>query len=128
MSDVHDRIRTSGIAMRDLRPLRLACGLRSEAATWRAALRRAPPEPPVAVLDAGAGTGSLSLLAAELGYRVTALDLSEAMLEGPREGRRQGARAPVRGRIAMAPPGGPFDAVIERHLLWTMPDPRCGAM
>ena len=32
------------------------------------------------VLDVGAGTGALSLLAAEIGHRVTALDLSEGML------------------------------------------------
>ena len=24
---------------------------------------------------------------------------------------------------AASPPGGPFDAVVERHLLWTLPDP-----
>ena len=78
MTDVHDRIRdvwdrdaetydhSASHAVSD--PL--------EAAAWRAALRRALPDPPVAVLDVGAGTGSLSLLAAELGYRTTALDLS----------------------------------------------------
>ena len=38
------------------------------------------PEPGSKVLDVGAGTGALSLLAAELGYQVTALDLSPGML------------------------------------------------
>jgi len=33
------------------------------------------------VLDAGAGTGFLSLLLARQGYRVTAVDLSAAMLQ-----------------------------------------------
>ena len=41
------------------------------------------------MLDAGAGTGALSLLAAELGYVVTALDLSEGMLSKARERRRR---------------------------------------
>ncbi|HEY6679972.1 MAG TPA: class I SAM-dependent methyltransferase, partial [Actinomycetota bacterium] len=55
-----------------------------EAAAWRAALRRFLPAPPSRVLDVGAGTGSLSLLAAELGHEVTALDLSEGMLDRAR--------------------------------------------
>ena len=95
-----------------------------EAAAWRAALRRALPDPPVSVLDVGAGTGSLSLLAAELRNGVTALDLSEGMLSKAREeGGRPGPRGRVRGGVGDAPPEGPFDAIMERHVLWTMPDP-----
>lgn len=95
-----------------------------EAAAWRRALLEALPEPGARVLDVGAGTGALSLLAAELGYRVTALDLSEGMLDVARR------KAPERGvdlgfvvGSGMEPPPGPFDAVMERHVLWTMPDP-----
>ena len=51
-----------------------------EAACWRAALRRHLPEPPASVLEVGAGTGAIGLLAAELGYDVTTLDLSPNML------------------------------------------------
>ena len=70
MADVHDQIRecwdrdshtyddSASHAISD--PL--------EAAAWRAALLRALPERGAKVLDAGAGTGALSLLAAELGY------------------------------------------------------------
>jgi SAM-dependent methyltransferase len=95
-----------------------------EATTWRAALRRALPEPPVAVLDAGAGTGSLSLLAAELGYQVTALDLSEGMLsKARRKADERGLEVRFDVGSAMTPPDGPFDAIMERHVLWTMPDP-----
>lgn len=126
MADVHDRIR----AFWD-EDARVYDASRShaisdplEAAAWRAALRRALPEPGAVVLDAGAGTGSLSLLAAELGYRVTALDVSPGMLGRAEE------KAATRGLeirfvvgSAMEPPPGPFDAVIERHLLWTMPEP-----
>ncbi len=52
-----------------------------EAAAWGAALASLLPAPPARLLDVGAGTGALSILAAELGHDVTALDLSEAMLE-----------------------------------------------
>ncbi len=40
--------------------------------------RRLLPPAPASVLDCGAGTGFLSLMAARLGHRVTALDLSLA--------------------------------------------------
>ena len=126
MTDVHDRIRefwdrdsatydhSASHSVSD--PL--------EAAAWRAALRRALPEPPATVLDVGAGTGSLSLLAAELGYRVTALDLSEGMLGKAREkADSTGFEMSFQVGSAMSPPEGPFEAVMERHVLWTMPDP-----
>ena len=56
-----------------------------ELAAWSAALERLLPPAPARVLDVGAGTGFLSLLAAALGHRVTALDLSAQMLERLRE-------------------------------------------
>jgi SAM-dependent methyltransferase len=62
-----------------------------EAAAWRAVLRRNLPEPGARILECGAGTGAVTTLLAELGYRVTALDLSGAMLDRARE------KAAVRG-------------------------------
>jgi SAM-dependent methyltransferase len=95
-----------------------------EAAAWTAALIAFLPPAPANVLDIGAGTGALSLLAAELGHRVTALDLSEGMLAKARE--KASARALeltfVHGP-AEDPPGGPYDAVMERHGSWTLADP-----
>ncbi len=61
----------------------------------RSSSRRCP-EPPALVLDAGAGTGALSLLAAELGYDVTALDLSSGMLA---EAERKAADRGLDGRM-----------------------------
>ncbi|MFJ9724145.1 class I SAM-dependent methyltransferase [Streptomyces sp. NPDC101209] len=76
------------------------------------------------VLDLGCGTGSLSLLAAERGHRVTGVDGSPAMVAL--------ARAKLAGRDAVflvgdasAPPVGEqrFDVVLVRHVLWALPDP-----
>jgi SAM-dependent methyltransferase len=97
-----------------------------EASAWRQALRDALPAPGAHVLDVGAGTGALALLAAELGYAVTALDLSPEMLaraEGKAAARGLRDRMSFVVGSADAPPAGPFDAVMERHVLWTLPDP-----
>ena len=91
---------------------------------WAERLRAWLPPRPSDILDIGCGTGSLSLLAAEQGHRVTGVDLSPAMVDR--------ARAKLAGRDAvflvgdaMAPPVGEqrFDAVLVRHLLWALPDP-----
>jgi SAM-dependent methyltransferase len=93
-------------------------------AAWNAALHRFLPGPGSRVLDVGAGTGFLSLAAARLGHRVTALDLSEGMLARLGEhADREGLTVEVVHGGAEDPPPGPFDAVIERHLMWTLPDP-----
>jgi SAM-dependent methyltransferase len=95
-----------------------------ERAAWSATLRRLLPDPPARVLDAGAGTGFLSLLLAAQGYQVTAMDLSAGMLEKLRaKAARQGLDVEIVQADAASPPDGPFDAVVERHLLWTLPDP-----
>ncbi|MGV9254479.1 class I SAM-dependent methyltransferase [Streptomyces sp. NPDC003697] len=93
-------------------------------AAWAGRLRSWLPQPPGDLLDIGCGTGSLSLLAAEQGHRVTGVDRSPAMVER--------ARAKLAGRDAVllvgdaaAPPvrEGCFDTVLVRHLLWALPDP-----
>jgi SAM-dependent methyltransferase len=95
-----------------------------EAPMWRAALVRYLPPPPARVLDVGAGTGAMSLLAADLGHRVTALDLSPGMLAAARrKADAMGIELETVIGPATEPPAGPFDAVIERHLVWTLPDP-----
>jgi ubiquinone/menaquinone biosynthesis C-methylase UbiE len=95
-----------------------------EAAVWRAALALLLPPAPSRVLDVGAGTGSMSLLAAELGHEVTALDLSASMLDRAKE--KAAARSLAIDFVvgpAEEPPNGPFDAVMARHVLWTLPEP-----
>jgi SAM-dependent methyltransferase len=126
MSDPHERLREfwdQDAATYDRAP---GHGLTdpTEAAAWRAALLRHLPPPPARILDVGAGTGAMSVLAAELGYRVTALDLSPEMLERAR-GKADHLDLDIDTVVGAAvdPPEGPFDAVMERHLLWTTPDP-----
>ncbi|MDI5971647.1 methyltransferase domain-containing protein [Streptomyces sp. SL13] len=101
-------------------------GMRDPAtrASWAARLRSWLPDEPSDVLDLGCGTGSMALLAAEQGHRVTAVDLS------PRMARLAGAKlAATDARVlvgdAARPPvaDGRFDAVLVRHVLWAMPDP-----
>jgi SAM-dependent methyltransferase len=100
-------------------------GLRDPAAreAWRAHLTQWLPEPPATVLDLGCGTGSLSLLALEAGHRVRGVDLSPAMVaEATAKCAGLDATFTV-GDAADPPAAGPVDAVLARHLLWTLPDP-----
>ena len=95
-----------------------------ERSVWRGSLERLLPAAPASVLDVGAGTGFLSLLASELGYRVTAVDLSSRMLGQLRTKADQEHLTveTVEADAASVPPG-PFDAVMSRHLLWTLLEP-----
>ncbi|MDX6312799.1 MAG: hypothetical protein QOF44_2263 [Streptomyces sp.] len=93
-------------------------------AAWAARMRGWLPGGPCDVLDLGCGTGSLSLLAAEQGHRVTAVDRSARMVELARAKLAgTGARVLV-GEAAEPPVGeGRFDVVLVRHVLWALPDP-----
>jgi SAM-dependent methyltransferase len=91
---------------------------------WAHRLRSWLPGRACDILDLGCGTGSLSLLAAEQGHRVTGVDSSPAMIDL--------ARAKLAGRDAAfligdaaAPPVGEqrFDTVLVRHVVWALPDP-----
>lgn len=95
-----------------------------EWAAWRGVLARLLPPAPARVLDVGAGTGILSLAAAQLGHAVTAVDLAPAMLARLRAAAAaDGVEVTTVTGCAEAPPPGPWDVVMARHLLWTLPDP-----
>ena len=81
----------------------------------------------VRVLEVGAGPGFFSILLCELGYAVTAIDLTPAMLEEAKK--NAGALA---GRIrflemdaeALAFADESFDVVVSRNLTWNLPRPQ----
>jgi ubiquinone/menaquinone biosynthesis C-methylase UbiE len=84
------------------------------------------PVPHRRVLDVGTGTGVIALLAAELGHDVVGIDLSPGMLgEARRKAERAGLPVEFRSADAEVLDAGlvGFDAVIARHLIWTLPHP-----
>lgn len=79
------------------------------------------------ILDAGCGTGAMGLLLAEMGHRVTGIDLSRGMMQIGEMKASQG-NLPMAFHVgdAESPPFDPgsFDAIVARHLLWTLPQPQ----
>lgn len=105
-------------------------GLRTdvERRAWLALLEsQFPAQHSLDILDIGCGTGFLSLMLAELGHRVVGLDLSEGMLDvHRREAHARGLDIDLVLGDAEDPPSdlGPFDAVVSKHLLWTLLRPQ----
>lgn len=80
------------------------------------------------VLDAGCGTGFLSLLLAGNGWCVTAVDASTAMIEqGQRMAKEMGLTEFVTFRTGDVQtidlPDETFDAIVSRHASWLFQDP-----
>lgn len=107
-------------------------GLRDPAvrAAWRALLLEHLPPAPARVADLGCGTGTLSVLLAEEGYRVDGLDLSPAMvaLAEEKASAHPDLHATFRVGDASDPDlvQGSYDVVLSRHVLWALPDPAAG--
>ena len=94
-------------------------------ARWRSLISRLVPAAGDA-LDVGCGTGTLSLVMASLGLRVTGVDLSERMLEhARRKSSDAGTNVTFLSGDAASPPltAESFDVVLCRHVLWALPDP-----
>jgi SAM-dependent methyltransferase len=81
---------------------------------WADIWARALPAPPSEILDVGTGTGCVSLLLAELGYRVTGIDLAEGMLERARANAEGMANPPSLQLGDAVAPG------FSRYVLWTL--------
>lgn len=97
-----------------------------EREAWKRELEKVLPAGQLDVLDAGCGTGEMGLLLAEMGHRVTGIDLSENML-GLARSKAKASRLKARFERGDAESlkfkDESFDLVINRHLLWTLPHP-----
>ena len=93
---------------------------------WTGLLNDWLPAGKSSVLDAGCGTGSLSLVLAGLGHQVSGIDISPAMIARARaKARAFGQRIDfqVMDAAALQFPPASFDALVCRHMLWALPDP-----
>jgi len=104
----------------------------AERAAWHALIKKhlgmgqVGPEERRKVLDLASGTGVVSHLLDDLGFSVTGMDWAEPMLERAR------AKAKTRGRSirfligdaeSTMEPDATYDAITNRHLVWTLVDP-----
>lgn len=79
------------------------------------------------ILDIGTGTGFLSIMLAEMRYEVVGLDISEEMMERARKkATDRGVKVEFKLGDAEYLPfeTGSFDAIVNRAVLWTLPDPK----
>jgi SAM-dependent methyltransferase len=93
---------------------------------WRDLLGQWLPVAPRKILDIGCGTGSLTLLLAELGHDVIGVDLSPAMVvHAKTKSVAAGYHIPFQVMDAANPQFASehFDVILCRHLLWALPEP-----
>ena len=104
------------------RPERFPADQKAWSGIWSEAL----PVGPLDLLDVGTGSGQVAMILAELGHRVTGIDLSEGMLERARHHAAALPNPPVIQRgDAVAPDFEPanFDAITSRYVMWTLREP-----
>jgi ubiquinone/menaquinone biosynthesis C-methylase UbiE len=93
---------------------------------WLARLRGWSSGGTLDVLDVGCGTGFLALLLARLGHCVTGVDIAAEMLDRARvKATSLGLKVDLQLDDAdyLLFADDSFDLVVERHVIWTMPEP-----
>ncbi len=95
--------------------------------TWSQWLKTWLPSSTSTILDIGCGTGSLSIVLAKMGHQVTGIDLSPAMITIAQE-KAAANELQIEFQVMDAAfprlPGQQYDAIICRHLLWALPEPK----
>jgi ubiquinone/menaquinone biosynthesis C-methylase UbiE len=97
-----------------------------ERVTWQKIFIQALGSEKLKILDVGTGPGIVANLLSDLGHDVTGVDVSESMIKKAMENsdalhhslelvQGDGERLPFES--------GSFDAVVNRYVLWTLPDP-----
>lgn len=94
-------------------------------AAWKKLLVDWQPKPTANILDIGCGTGSLSLILAQQGHKVTGIDLSPKMIA---QAKVKAAKANldiefiVMGAERPNLPQQSYNGIVCRHVLWILPD------
>jgi ubiquinone/menaquinone biosynthesis C-methylase UbiE len=94
---------------------------------WQILLAHHLPGDNLRILDAGCGTGSLSLLLTEMGHQAIGTDFAPAMIDQARQKAKSlklNAQFAVQDASAPDFPPESFDAIICRQVLWALPDRR----
>jgi ubiquinone/menaquinone biosynthesis C-methylase UbiE len=96
-----------------------------EREAWQREIARCLGAAPLEVLELACGTGEVTGALRRLGHRVTGLDFSEDMLARARAKHAGdgGARFALADAEYTREPPGHYDAVVCRHLVWTLTDP-----
>ena len=93
---------------------------------WLEVLEAWTPDPPRRTLDVGCGTGTIAVLLADLGHVVVGVDAAPEMVVRAREKAVSGGHdLPVAlgDATGLGLVDDAVELVVERHLLWTLPDP-----
>lgn len=94
---------------------------------WTNLIKNWLPYSDATILDIGCGTGSLSVVIAGLGHKVTGIDLSPSMISlAKTKASTLGLKIKFQVMDAVSPtlPINQFDAIVCRHLLWVLPEPK----
>lgn len=95
--------------------------------SWQKIFVESLGEKNLEVLDVGTGPGIVANLLADLGHDVTGIDPSDGMLKKAQENSEALGNSVelVRGDGETLPfEDESFDAVVNRYVLWTLPDPK----
>jgi ubiquinone/menaquinone biosynthesis C-methylase UbiE len=100
---------------------------KKERNAWKRTFKEVFPEKGLKILDVGCGTGELSILFSEMGHEVTGIDISKKMLKVAKTKAKAFKTDIIFEEGDAENPyydAASFDIVFNRHLLWTLPNPK----